>query len=96
MIIRAVLSCEALGQCVVARAAGVEAMNALPRWTVDVLSAESDVDLEALILNWGPCPNCPFLFGCSPAIAPPGVPPGDCEVNVNDLLMVITNWGACP
>jgi type VI secretion system secreted protein VgrG len=49
MIEQAALSCEALGACVVVRAIGVEAMNALPEWTVDVLCAEDSVDLDALL-----------------------------------------------
>jgi hypothetical protein len=33
-------------------------------------------------------------IGCSTAdIAPPGPPQGDGEVNIDDLLMVIGNWG---
>jgi type VI secretion system secreted protein VgrG len=43
------LVCKPLGACRVIRVSGVEAMNALPAWTVDVLSAEPDVDLEALV-----------------------------------------------
>jgi type VI secretion system secreted protein VgrG len=42
------LTCKPLGPCRVVRAHGAEAMNALPVWTVDVLSAEPDVDLDAL------------------------------------------------
>lgn len=43
------LSCEAIGPCRVVRVRGVEAMNALPSWTVDVLSAYAEIDLDALV-----------------------------------------------
>jgi type VI secretion system secreted protein VgrG len=42
------LICKPLGSCRVVRAHGVEGMNALPSWTVDVLSSEPDVDLDGL------------------------------------------------
>jgi type VI secretion system secreted protein VgrG len=42
------LICKPLGPCRVVRAHGAEAMSALPAWTVDVLSLEPDVDLDAL------------------------------------------------
>jgi type VI secretion system secreted protein VgrG len=41
--------CKSLGPCRVVRASGVEAMNALPAWSVEVLSSEVDVDLDALV-----------------------------------------------
>jgi type VI secretion system secreted protein VgrG len=42
------LSCEGLGACRVVHVRGLEAMNALPTWTVDVLTDDADVDLDAL------------------------------------------------
>jgi trimeric autotransporter adhesin len=38
--------------------------------------------------------GCPV--GVPGDIAPPGTPPGDGVVNVQDLLAVISAWGACP
>jgi type VI secretion system secreted protein VgrG len=49
VIERAALVCKALGPAEVVRARGVEAMNALPRWTLDVLSTDHAVDLQAVI-----------------------------------------------
>jgi hypothetical protein len=40
-----------------------------------------------VISNWGACPD-----GCLPDIAPL---PADGQVNINDLLAVISNWGQC-
>jgi type VI secretion system secreted protein VgrG len=42
------LICEPLGSCRVVRAHGVEGMNRLPSWTVDVLSSAPDADLDKL------------------------------------------------
>ena len=42
-------TCKPLGACRVVRARGVEAMNALPSWTVDVLCVDAEIDLEALL-----------------------------------------------
>jgi type VI secretion system secreted protein VgrG len=49
VIVQAALSCEALGPAAVVRAHGVEAMNALPAWTVDVLSDDAAVDTAKLV-----------------------------------------------
>lgn len=49
MIEQIVLSCEALGPCAVVRARGEEAINALPRFTVDVLHPDPQVDFDAVI-----------------------------------------------
>lgn len=49
MIEQAVLSCAALGAASVVRAHGVEAMNALPRWSVEVLCDDAGVDLTRLV-----------------------------------------------
>lgn len=49
MIEPIVLACEALGPVRVVRASGREAMNELPRWTVDVLAEEGALDLAMLI-----------------------------------------------
>lgn len=49
MIFQAALSCDALGPASVIRAHGVEAMSALPRWTLDVLSDDPAVDLVKLV-----------------------------------------------
>jgi type VI secretion system secreted protein VgrG len=43
------LVCKPLGPCTVVRLNGTEAMNALPAWTVEVLSTQPDVDLDALV-----------------------------------------------
>lgn len=40
--------CEPLGSCDVVRAAGIEAMSALPQWSIDVLSPDPALDLEPL------------------------------------------------
>jgi type VI secretion system secreted protein VgrG len=48
MIEQAALACETLGPCTVVRVTGSEGMSALPEWTVEVLCAESSVDLDAL------------------------------------------------
>ena len=58
MIEQMVLSCEALGPCAVVRARGEEAINALPRFTVDVLHPDAEVDFDAVTrspatLIWG-------------------------------------------
>jgi len=48
-----------------------------------------------VITTWGACPlPCPGAGTCPADIAP--APIGNCSVDVNDLLAVITNWGACP
>ncbi|UQA63176.1 type VI secretion system Vgr family protein [Polyangium aurulentum] len=52
MIEQAALACGALGDVTIVEARGIEAMSALPRWTVDVLSADPQLDLEALL--WEP------------------------------------------
>lgn len=44
MVEQAILTCDALGETSVVRLAGVEAMNELPRWTVDVLSNDGALD----------------------------------------------------
>jgi type VI secretion system secreted protein VgrG len=49
MINRIVLECSTLGPVDVTRAHGVEAMNALPRFRVDVLSSDGALDLAPLI-----------------------------------------------
>jgi len=42
------------------------------------------LDLQLLLLNWGPCENC-FLH-CDDLT-------GDCIVNTDDLLVLFANWG---
>src|SRR5262245_22669994 len=49
MLEQAALSCDALGPCRVASVHGNEAMNALPRFTVEVLLEDSDLDLEPVV-----------------------------------------------
>jgi photosystem II stability/assembly factor-like uncharacterized protein len=48
------------------------------------------IDLLAVINAWGACPGS-CQPSCPADIAPH--PGGDCSVNVQDLLMVIANWG---
>lgn len=40
-------------------------------------------DLNLVIINWGFCAGCATDFD------------GDNRTNVNDLVLVITGWGAC-
>lgn len=49
MIEHVSFTCEPLGRCHVARVAGVEAMNALPRWTVDLLVSDPEIDFDVLV-----------------------------------------------
>jgi len=53
-----------------------------------------ELDLMALIDNWGDCaaPCAPFCDG--DVSGPAGLP--DCTVNVHDLLALLADWGACP
>jgi hypothetical protein len=55
-------------------------------------AVDSD-DLVAVILAWGPCPDCPPDF-CSTDIAP--FPGGNCSTDADDLVQVILHWGPCP
>lgn len=48
MIEQMILSCDALGPCQVVRALGEEAINALPRFTVEVLHPDANVDFDAV------------------------------------------------
>ena len=45
MPIQVAIACEPLGDCQVLAATGVEAMSALPRWRVEVLAADGELDL---------------------------------------------------
>jgi type VI secretion system secreted protein VgrG len=49
MTIQAAISCEPLGACRVARVHGIEGINRLPRFRVDVLSESGTVDLAGLV-----------------------------------------------
>lgn len=49
MINQAAIACGPLGPVEVVRAEGVEAMNTLPTWTLDVLSADGALDLEGVV-----------------------------------------------
>ena len=49
MVEQAALSCEPLGSCRVVAVHGTEAMSSLPRFEVQVLSEEEDLDLESVV-----------------------------------------------
>ena len=49
-------------------------------------------DLIAVILGWGPCPDC---NECPTDVKTvPGA--GNCATDVDDLVAVILGWGQCP
>jgi hypothetical protein len=67
----------------------------LPNTCTHDLNANGNVDVNdmvMIIMSWGECPQ-PCPPGCVGDIAP--APSGDCAVNADDLLAVITNWGPC-